>query len=144
MKSVPSPFALILRENGYKATPSRLSLLQILEKADSPLSINHIMKESNGNLTQATLYRALESLVDIGMVRQIDIGHTHAHYELETKEKHHHHIICKKCGKIEDVDICEIREIETIILKQTKAFALIQNHSLEFFGICKTCNNKDL
>lgn len=129
----------MLRESGHKATPSRLSLLQILAKADAPLSIPSIIKESRNSLTQATLYRALESLVDVGIVRRIDVGHTHAHYELESSEKHHHHLICKSCGVIEDVELCEVSDISTSVLRRSKKFTKIQGHSLEFFGVCKKC-----
>ena len=143
MKSTPSPFAAMLRESGYKATPSRLSLLQILAKADAPISIPDIIKESQERLTQATLYRALDSLTEVGIVRRIDVGHAHAHYELEVCEKHHHHhLICKMCGKIEDVELCEVRDISTATLKHSKEFSTIQGHSLEFFGVCKKCAKK--
>ncbi len=139
MKSSPSPFAALLREKGYKATPSRLSLLQILARADAPLSIPEILKHSDDGLTQATVYRALESLIDVRIVRRIDVGHTHAHYELESVEKHHHHLICKTCGKMEDVERCDIEDIEKSVLKKSTNFAMIKDHSLEFFGYCKKC-----
>jgi Fe2+ or Zn2+ uptake regulation protein len=132
-------FTLLLRESGHKATPSRLSLLQILAKADHPLSIPDILRQAGGRLNQATVYRALESLVEVSIVRRIDMQHTHAHYELAAGAKHHHHLICKHCGKVEDVDTCDVEDIERSVLKKSKSFASIQNHSLEFFGLCKKC-----
>jgi len=85
------------------------------------------------------MYRALEALIEVGIVRQIDMQHAHAHYELVAGEKHHHHLICKHCSKVEDVESCDIADIECTVLKKSKSFASIQNHSLEFFGLCKKC-----
>ena len=135
-------FALLLRESGYKATPGRLSLLQVLAKADFPLTPQEIVEELGGKINQATIYRALESLVEVGVVRRTDMQHAHAHYELSTGAKHHHHLICKTCGRVEDVERCDVSEIERTVLKKSKLFAMIQDHSLEFFGRCKKCQNK--
>jgi Fe2+ or Zn2+ uptake regulation protein len=134
-------FSMLLREGGYKATQSRLSLLQVLAKADKPLSIASIVKEVGSSVNQATLYRAVEALADVGIIRRIDMQHPHMHYELAGGKKHHHHLICKKCGRIEDVENCDVTEIEHAVLKKSKHFSVIQTHSLEFFGLCIKCNN---
>lgn len=132
-------FALLLRESGFKATPGRLSLLSVLAKSDRPLSIGSICSELKGNLNPTTVYRALEALADVGIVRRVDMGHDHADYELTEGEKHHHHVICKKCDDVEDVDVCDAKEFERVVLKRAKRFAAIGDHSLEFFGLCKKC-----
>ncbi len=132
-------FTLLLRENGHKATPGRLSLLQVLAKADHPLAIHEIIDALGGKMNQATVYRALESLREVAIVTRVDMQHDHAHYELASAEKHHHHLICKKCGHVEDVERCDVSEIEKSVLKKSKSFAVIEHHSLEFFGICKKC-----
>jgi len=132
--------AAMLRKSGHKATPGRLSLLLVLAKADRPLAIHDIIDASKKGLNQATIYRALESLLDAGIVRRVDMQHAHAHYELSEGAKHHHHLICKRCGRVEDVEHCDERTIEQAVLKKSKAFASIQTHSLEFFGLCKKCS----
>ncbi len=132
-------WSTLLRESGHKATPGRLSLLQVLHAADTPLNIPEILKRLKGGINQATVYRALESLSDVGMVRRVDMQHAHAHYELAVGNKHHHHLICKYCGKIEDVEHCDVNAIEATVLKKSTSFATIQSHSLEFFGLCKKC-----
>ncbi len=132
-------FAFLLRENGHKATPGRLSLLQVLAKANHPLAIHEIIDALGGSVNQATVYRALESLREVSIVHRVDMQHEHAHYELVNTEKHHHHLICKKCGRTEDVDQCDAKEIEKSVLKKSKSFATIEHHSLEFFGICNKC-----
>lgn len=132
-------FSLLLRESGHKVTSGRISLLQVLAKADHPLAIHEILEQLGDRLNQATVYRALESLVEVDIVRRVDLHHTHAHYELVSGEKHHHHLICKKCGMIEDVLECDAKDIEKTVLKRSSSFAVIEKHSLEFFGLCNKC-----
>lgn len=132
-------FAALLRKSGLKATPGRLSLLLLLASANRPLAIHDISDESKRGLNQATVYRSLESLLEAGIVRRVDMQHAHAHYELAEGSAHHHHLICKHCGRIEDVDACDVGAIEQAVLKRSKSFASIQTHALEFFGLCKKC-----
>lgn len=138
-KRMNERFAAMLRKSGHKATPGRLSLLELLATADHPLAIHEIVEAAQGSLNQATIYRALESLLEVGIVRRVDMQHAHAHYELAEGAKHHHHLICKHCGRVEDVEHCDVSAIEAAVLKKSKSFASIQTHSLEFFGLCKKC-----
>jgi Fe2+ or Zn2+ uptake regulation protein len=130
---------LLLRKSGYKVTHGRLTILQVLAKADHPLSIAEIMKNLGSHINQATLYRALEALTAVNIVRRVDLHHPHAHYELVEGGSHHHHLICTQCGYIEDVLDCDAKDIEKTVLKRSTSFTLIEKHSLEFFGYCKKC-----
>lgn len=139
VKVTKEQFAAMLRKGGLKATPGRLALLLLLAKADRPLAIHDITDGSKKGLNQATIYRALESLCEAEIVRRVDMQHAHAHYELAEGARHHHHLICKNCGRVEDVEHCDVTAIEHAVLKKSKMFASIQTHSLEFFGLCKKC-----
>jgi Fe2+ or Zn2+ uptake regulation protein len=145
MKNIPTKerFTLLLRKNGHKVTPGRLSLLQVLAKADHPLSIPEIMKNAGTSINQATLYRALEAFTEVNIIRRVDLHHPHAHYELAAGTSHHHHLICKQCGHIEDVLECDTKDIEKTVLRRSRSFATIEKHSLEFFGLCNKCKKKN-
>ena len=128
-----------LREYNLKVTPARLDILDILTHTKKPISIQDLnLKLKNTDL--ATLYRTLETLKDLGMVTQVDFQHGHAHYELATRG-HHHHLICQKCGKVADISKCDTSGLEKQALK-IGGFAKINSHSLEFFGVCNSCNRK--
>ncbi len=132
-------FSAVLRENGYKATPARLLLLAVLKNADHPLTTQEILKKLGGKVDQATVYRTLDSLLAVSVVRQVDMQHGHAHYELRLETEHHHHLICRSCGLTEDVPECNIALIEQAVLRRSIKFAGTLDHSLEFFGRCKKC-----
>ena len=139
MKKAPHDFASLLRAYSYKATPGRVAILAVLEKNRRPLSVPDIHKELKSKVDQVTIYRTLETFAESGIVRKIDLQHSHTHYEIVLGHDHHHHIVCKKCGKVEDIELYKIETFEKDALKKSKLFSTIKNHSLEFFGICNAC-----
>jgi len=131
-------FRQILRKSGHKATPSRLAILEAFRKVKEPLSAQGIIALLPHDIDQATIYRTLKSLKGKGIVKQIDLRHNHAHYEL-ADAAYHHHLICLSCGKIENVEHRNVEIMERTILRDAKHFAEIKQHTLEFYGICKAC-----
>jgi len=89
----------LLREAGYRATPGRIALLASLKRARKPVSVEALAKELTGTLDQANTYRSLEALAKAGIVRRVDVGHQHMHYELAALKPHHHHYVCVDCGE---------------------------------------------
>lgn len=131
----------LLRKSGYKATSSRLAILELFEKTKKPLSAQEIIESLPHGSDHVTVYRTLKSLKTKGIIKQIDLRHNHAHYEL-TNLKEHHHLVCLQCGKVEDVHRCGVEVMESSVLRNSKHFAEIQQHALEFYGICKACIKK--
>lgn len=128
----------ILQSSGLKTTEARLALIDLLEREDNPLdvfSIAESLKSSGVEVDQATIYRILDLLTQKGLISKLEFGEGKYRYELQ--KDHHHHLICQSCGKIEDVEGKFVDEIEKEI-KHEKGF-LVKSHSLEFFGVCKSC-----
>jgi len=130
----------VLRTHGFRVTSGRMKLLAMLEKAAKPLSIQAIRKLWRGRKSdQATLYRTLNDLALAGIVKRIDMNTGTAHFEYTPDHPHHHHLICTGCGTIEDVEGCEIPNIEKTVARHSKNFGEIYSHTLEFFGRCLRC-----
>lgn len=134
-------FRKILRKSGYKATPSRLAILGIFKKTRSPMSAQEVIDALSSDTDQATVYRTIKSLKEKGVIKQIDLRHNHAHYEFANIAEHHH-LVCLRCGRIENVEHCGIEAIQSAALRESRHFAEIQQHALEFYGICKSCAKK--
>lgn len=126
----------LLRRAGHKITPVRVAVLEIMEKSRKPLSTQEIIEYMGDRFNEATIYRTIKTLKSSEIIRQIDLRHNHAHYE-RVRSDHHHHITCQQCGTITDV-ACETEELEEQILRSSH-FAKIEQHALEFFGICASC-----
>jgi Fur family ferric uptake transcriptional regulator len=105
------------------------------------MSAQEVMGTLPSGTDQATVYRTLKLLKEKGLIKQIDLRHNHAHYELAGNAEHHH-LVCLRCGRIEDVEHCGAEAIQSTILRNSKHFAEIKAHALEFYGICKRCAQK--
>lgn len=132
----------MLEQQGLRLTETRRALVALFLKHDRPLSAMYVrdalMKEYGQNVNKTTVYREFERLEGLGIMRGVELGDRSRYYELALSE-HHHHLVCVECEKIEDVDLDE-----GSLEKQERKFVLEKNfrvlrHSLEFFGICQSC-----
>jgi len=130
----------IIKRAGYKVTQPRLFVLALLESAQKPASVSELcVSLKKQYIDTVTAYRTLETFKKAGIVRQIDLQHGRAYFELADKKSDHHHIVCVKCDKVEDFVGCEYEKLAEKTLKQSSQFKKIIDHSLEFFGVCKSC-----
>jgi len=129
----------VLHSCGFRATSKKITILDALKKATRPLNVVELYNEiGHSTLDQVTLYRNLEAFVSSGLVRRVDLQRGRAHY-YELAEEHHHHLVCEQCGKVKDIDICNIEYVSKRALKQSKEFVSVENHVLELTGLCKPC-----
>ncbi len=139
-----SDFKQLLKANGLKFTIQREVILEMLYNSDehlTPEALHRLIQEKYPDLNTgiATIYRTLSLLEDSAMVTSLSFGAQGKKYELGAKD-HHDHIICTECGTISEfVD-------EEIELKQKKIAEslgfLMQEHSMQIYGICQKCQNK--
>ncbi len=78
-----------------------------------------------------TVYRTLDLLNALGIVRRLDLGDG-ARYELA--EAHHHHAICESCGDISEFDECPLDPA-----RLPAAGFEVRSHSVEVYGRCAGC-----
>lgn len=140
-QTATAKFQQLLRKSGYKATTSRLSVLNVLAKEKNPMSAQNVIDALGKQMDQATIYRILKAFKEKGLIHQVDLRHNHAHYEIASIEEHHH-LICVRCGRIEDVHDCGVEDTHSLVLRHSKHFSEIKQHALEFYGICKPCAKK--
>jgi Fur family transcriptional regulator, ferric uptake regulator len=128
-----------LTGSGLKGTKSRMAVLHILEEEDRPLDVSEIisgLKRHEVQTDQATVYRILDVFQQKGLVERFEFHEGKFRYE-KAGQQEHHHLICESCGKIEDISDCKIEDFQSSIALK-KGF-LIKRHSLEFFGLCTSC-----
>src|SRR5829696_657712 len=95
-----------LRNRGYRLTNQRRSIVRELEGARlegarhlSAEEIYNRVKGSYPELGLSTVYRTLDLLHELGVVRKEDFGEGYSRYELAT-ERMHHHARCGECGTV--------------------------------------------
>ena len=115
-----------------------LEVLETIKTLSSAQDIHSKMRNSEEKppgLT--TVYRSLESLVNMGLVQAVDLGDGERRYEMSKPGEHHHHLICQVCKHSVHLEQCLIEELEEGI-KARYGFHP-KDHILEIFGVCKDC-----
>ena len=128
-----------LKNAGLKATTPRLKILEILEASKNRhLSAEDIYRElimQNQEVGVATIYRVLTQFEQADIVKKLTLD-DRAVYEISSSE-HHDHIICTKCGKIEEFNDLTIENCQDKVAK--KLGFKLTDHSLYLYGICASC-----
>lgn len=129
-----------LKKTGYKLTTPRKEILKVLS-VSNPLGANEVaktLKEKGFDVDLVTVYRTLELFQSLGVINKIQLEDNTARYELISADNHHHHLVCVKCGRMEEVEADE----SSLLRQNNKASSFqILRHSLEFFGLCYRCQN---
>jgi Fe2+ or Zn2+ uptake regulation protein len=96
----------LLRKRGYRLTPQRYLILSVLYEADGHLSIEQIaqrVQQQNPFVSLSTVYRTLELLKELGLVRENRLPGEPPHYEC-VRGQDHHHLICLGCRDLIHLD----------------------------------------
>jgi Fur family ferric uptake transcriptional regulator len=112
-----------LRSKGFRVTPQRELIMRIFQdKGDKHLSaedVFDILSNKGEQISLATTYRTLRMLVEMGILRELDLAESHKHYELlDPNAAPHHHIICLNCNKTIEFEDEEINRLGEMIAKK--------------------------
>lgn len=132
-----------IRDLGYRMTPQRRAVLQVIaNNAGSHLNsrdIYELVKERDPDVGIATVYRTLGLLSEQGFLTATQFGDGTVRYEIldPNEGHHHHHLICLNCGGIEGFAEDLMGAVEERI-QEAKGFHIV-NHQVKFFGYCARC-----
>lgn len=130
-----------LHSAGYRLTPPRRAVLEVLEASHEHLSHAEVLKRAQAiypMLGRATVYRTLELLTSMGVVRPIYLGAQGVCFT--RADSAHHHMICSCCGAVTEIEGCAIDEMQED-LSERLHFS-IKGHLLEFYGLCEQCQQE--
>ena len=91
-----------LRKQGYRLTPQRHMILSVIQEADGHLNIDQILErvqERNPYVSLSTVYRTLELLRELGLVRENHLPGEQPHFET-AESAAHHHLVCRRCRTV--------------------------------------------
>ncbi|HHV26090.1 MAG TPA: transcriptional repressor [Tissierellia bacterium] len=135
-----------LKEEGYKLTTQRRAILDaIIENSGSHLSpeeIYEVVKLKYPEIGLATVYRTLQLFEQLDIVCKLNFDDGCNRYELnsDSNDHHHHHLICLNCGKVIEVKLDLLENLEYEIEREGK-FKIV-DHNVKFFGYCIECRDK--
>ena len=132
--------SLDLKKAGLKATLPRLKILKFLEASKvrhmSAEDVYKAMLESGDEVGLATIYRVLTQFEAAGLVTRHHFDEGHSVFEL-SRGDHHDHILCVKCGRVDEFMDPVIEEQQRKIA-DAKGYEMT-DHALYIYGICPDC-----
>ena len=106
MLHAPTASGDTLRRQGLRLTPQRQMVLSIIEASGEHLSAEAISQRVRWrypSVSLSTVYRTLERLKAVGLVREVHLLADQRFYE-STEAGDHHHLLCRNCGAVLHVD----------------------------------------
>ncbi len=135
-----SQFSGFLKGQGLKWTRSRQEVLEqalALEGHFEAEELAFHLREKGSRVSKATVYRTLPLLVRSGFLKEAIHGEKHQHYEHVHRAGRHDHLVCVKCGRIEEFEDGGLRKIEEKVCREHRFFP--QKVVVEIFGTCAKC-----
>ena len=129
----------VLRAAGHRVTNQRIFILDAVCEGDGHTTIGQVYARTrmrDRSIDRSTIYRALKLFVELGLVVSADTGTGELVYEV-AKPKRHHHLVCRRCGKEQEVG----QEAMQTMFKQIEReyqFQVDTDH-LILFGLCSAC-----
>jgi Fur family transcriptional regulator, ferric uptake regulator len=132
-----------LKQAGLKATLPRLKILELLENSQQRhLSAEEVFRKllsDNEDVGLATVYRVLTQFESAGILTRHNFEGDHAVFELNRGE-HHDHIICIRCGKVEEF-LDETIEQHQKDIAAERGYSIV-DHSMYIYAVCTGCDKK--
>jgi Fur family transcriptional regulator, ferric uptake regulator len=135
--------ALRLRDDEQRYTAKRRALVELLAAAQRPLTVAEVLERSEA-LAQSSAYRNLAVLERAGVVHRIVTDDEFGRFELaeDLTGHHHHHLICARCGLVEDFTIpgdLEGRLDAALVQVSAATGFATDHHRLDLVGTCASC-----
>ena len=124
-----------------KLTRSQQSILDMLGDVPNAISAQdlHMILRQRKAVGLATVYRALEALTTHGLIKSRIGNQGELLYSLIAKDTHY--LTCLHCKRSVPLDRCPVQPLDQNVAKD-ETFK-IYYHTLEFFGLCGTCNDQE-
>lgn len=139
MKKIDKKITNDLKSQVIRLTRQRAIIMEVLKGTTLHPTADWIydrVRKRCPNVSLGTIYRNLNLLKEKGLIRELTFGKNTARYDYNFEP--HHHIICLKCGKLEDIE-CEVHPNLNKSVEKMSGYKIVA-HQLEFNGICPGCS----
>jgi Fur family transcriptional regulator, stress-responsive regulator len=128
----------LLREHGMQVTAQRLAVLRAVTQHPHSTAdeVDKHVRAELGAVSRQAVYDALGALTDKRVLRRIQPAGSPGRYEGRVADNHHH-LICRSCGRTEDVD-CAVGETPCLTAADDSGFE-IDEAEVIYWGRCPSC-----
>ena len=129
-----------LREKGYRLTPQRELILGAVDELGhaTPDEVLAKVQETASTVNASTVYRTLEVLEELGLVRHAHLSDRAPTYH-SVRGHEHFHLVCRRCRSVTSVDAAEAAPFVAVL--EAKGFVPDLGH-LTVFGHCAACEGE--
>jgi Fe2+ or Zn2+ uptake regulation protein len=127
-----------LRARGHRVTAPRLLVHRHVRRSGGHLTPEQVHGElapGMPSLSPATIYATLELLDELGFVRRLSTPRGTTVYDSRTDA--HHHVICRRCGRMEDI-VAPV-DAEAATAAAAAAGFTVDHGELQLSGLCSAC-----
>lgn len=122
-----------------KMTPQRRAIVEYLQTVTHHPTADQLLQAVNEKFPMAsrgTIYNTLKWLKEAGLVREVYVGGA---VRFDPNTSQHHHFICRRCGKVEDVDDHLLSEFQVEPLPDKQK---IESFEVTLRGLCAGCQSE--
>ena len=134
-------FEQACRSHGLPITIQRRAILEAIAAREDHPTADQIYEEVRTRLpdvSRATVYRVLDTLVRLDVVRRA--SHPDAVARFDPNTTRHHHLVCLKCRHVQQISHDAVKELFTSIARD-QHFQVETDH-LALFGYCEACQRE--
>jgi Fur family ferric uptake transcriptional regulator len=125
----------------FRMTRQRKIILEELRRMHSHPTADEVyetVRRRMPRISLGTVYRNLEILSQWGLAQKLDLAGARKRFDGSMED--HYHVRCMGCGKVEDVSVGPMQDLEEAVRRNTE-FKIV-GHRLNFIGFCPTCRRK--
>jgi len=123
-----------------RTTRSRRAIAEAiarLERSFSARELHDLLCAQGSSVGLTTVYRTLALLSAEGRVREAGLRDGEMLYNGCTVSGHHHHLVCERCGTVEESSVCRCDELG---LELGESHGFVLSHGVEtYYGLCAVC-----
>jgi Fur family transcriptional regulator, ferric uptake regulator len=134
----------VLRARGLRISSARRLVLEALYAAEAPISAEQIADGLSGRLPRsdlASVYRNLETLEQVGLVRHCHLGHGPGLY-VPTGAQEREYLVCDSCSAVLAVEPSEMDAVRTLIHERFGYEARFSHFPI--LGLCADCAREEI
>jgi Fur family ferric uptake transcriptional regulator len=124
---------------GYRLTPQRTLVWDVLRREDRHMSAEEVcglVQEQFPHVNISTIYRTLELLVELHLIRETHLGPARRFFEVE-EEVPHHHLVCETCGNVTHLHDEDLGTLPDVMRDAQGCMP----RELTIFGTCGSCKD---
>ena len=137
----PKEVTALLRERGFKVTPQRLAVYNVLSHTTAHPNAEMLYRKLQRyypTMRLATVYKTLSILCEVGLAQELNVSEDAFRYDANTQP--HPHVRCTCCGRVDDIMDLSTDSLEAQAASETGY--QIEAHQYYFFGVCPSCQGQ--